>query len=182
VASKTRLPAVVPTRTKPQSLAYVEKPLSQRWIAHAQCQRLGWVMVPYDATECLTHAIADPFDELAHSLCEEGFFEFIHPDLLKGLNDLEKFLVDDLCGLAQGWRKTRITGWEKNRTVIVTNADAVLSVDSVMTDLFSKLGTKINDYKLLDDKSMDDARIFYALERLQEYVIRNVLKIVKGWK
>ena len=182
MASKSHLPAVVPTRTKPQSLAYVEKPLSQRWLAHTKRQRLGWVMVPHSATEDITHAIAAPFDELAHALCEEGFFEFAHPDLLKGLNDLEKFLVEDICSLAQGWRKLSITGWEKQRTVIVTNEDAVLRVDDVLTDLFGKLGTKISDYKLLDDRIDNDNRIFYAIERLQEYVIRNVLKIVKGWK
>jgi hypothetical protein len=182
VVSKSHLPAVVPTRTKPQSLAYVEKPLSQRWMADARCERLGWVMVPYDATENLTHAIADPFDELAHAMASEGFFEFAHPDLLKGLNDLEKFLVEDLCSLANSWRKTRITGWEKSRTVVVTNEAAVIRVDEVMTDLFGKLGEQIKDYNLLDDRDRNDARIFFALQRLQEYVIRKVLKVVRGWK
>jgi hypothetical protein len=182
VANKSHLPVAIPTRSKPQSLAYVEKPLSQRWLAHTKRQRLGWVMVPHSHAEDITRAIAEPFDEMSHALYSEGFYEFIHPDLLKGLNDLEKFLVEDICALATGWRKTSITGWEKSRVVIVTTGDAVLEVDKVLTDLFGNLGTKITDYSLLNDKSDDDKRILFALERLQEYVIRNVLKIVRGWK
>jgi uncharacterized protein YutE (UPF0331/DUF86 family) len=182
VANKSQLPAVVPLCAKPTSLAYVNKPLSQRWRVDAECKRLGWVMVPHTAGENITSAVAAGFDRLQASLYQHGLYEIAHPHLLSNVERLEEKLVEQLCDLAKGWLSARLNGWQKARTVIVTNQVAVQTVSDLVSSLFVSLGTKISDYKLINDKDDQEALILLNLENLQEDVTEGIVKIVRGWK
>jgi hypothetical protein len=182
VASKSQLPAVIPMRMKPVSLAYAQQPLSQRWRVDAECKRLGWVMVPHTAGDDITSAVASNFDKFQNSLYQHGLYEIAHPKLLSNIERLEDKLTEQLCDIAKGWLKTRLTGWQQARIVIVTNAVAVQMVDDLMSNLFTSVGTKISDYKLINDGDDREALILLDLENLQEDVMEAVVKVVRGWK
>lgn len=251
MANRSQLPAVIPMRTKPTSLAHVQQPLSQRWRVDAECKRLGWVMVPHTAGDDITNVIATNFDKLQESLYQHGLYEIAHPKLLSSIERLEDKLTEQLCGIANTWLRMRLAGWQKSATftgsisngvlttigaventinpgavlsgdtvatgtviisqltgsvtggagtyavspsnqsvasapltatVILTNAVAVQMVDELMSKLFSSLGQKIADYRLINDKDDQEALLLLDLENLQEDVREGVVNIVRGWK
>jgi hypothetical protein len=55
-------------------------------------------------------------------------------------------------------------------------------VDDLMSNLFTSVGTKISDYKLINDGDDREALILLDLENLQEDVMEAVVKVVRGWK
>jgi hypothetical protein len=154
--------------------------LSKRWLVDARCKRLGWVMVPYDATDKLTNEIADAFDEFATIIFEQKIV--VHPMLLNRIESLEKSLIEKLCELANSWRKTRIERFEEARVEVVTNRVALAIVLETVAALFARLDAKISDYGLIDMDVKEGELVFCAIECLDERVTEAVTQIVRGWK
>jgi hypothetical protein len=166
--------------TRPKSLAYRPQKLSRRWLADAQCKKLGWVMVPYDASEKLTHAVAGAFDILQTAITVKKLV--VHTSLLDMIERLETALIEKLCDLASSFRRTRITRWEQTDIEVVTAKAALGFVTELLEALFSRLHTRITDYTLIDCNNPDDKLTFLELECLEEKVVEDVTKIVEGWK
>ena len=167
------------TALQSRSLAWEHRELSRRWIVDAQCKRLGWVMVPCGAGEDLTNIIADAFDALERNVILQKLR--VHESLLTLIESLEESLIVQTCDLTSGWRKTRITRWEQARVEIVTNARAVEKLTQLLQALFERMHVRITDYSLIDAENDKDKLVFLELERLEEKVTEDVIKLAKGW-
>ena len=83
----------------------------------AECKRLGWVMVPCDAGEPLSKAIANSFSTLQTAITLKQLV--VHTSLLDLIERLEAALIEKLCELATSFRDTRsdsLTKYEKAKT------------------------------------------------------------------
>jgi hypothetical protein len=156
------------------------KPKTRRWLVDAKCKRLGWVMVPVTAGDDITHVIAKNFDKMEQAFITKKIP--VHESLLDLLERLEGSMIEKLCELANGWRKTRITKWQQARTEIVSTKAALRLVLELLDDLFERMHTRITDYTLIDVTKDQDKLVFLELECLEEKVIEDVTKIAKGWK
>jgi hypothetical protein len=157
-----------------------EKPKSRRWLVDSKCKKLGWVMVPVTAGDDLARAITKSFDKMEQAFITKKIP--VHESLLDLIERLETNLIEKLCELANGWRKTRITKWQEARTEIVSMAGALTVVLELLDQLFDRLHTRVTDYTLIDTSKDQDKLVFLELECLEEKVIEDVAKIVKGWK
>ena len=156
------------------------KQLSRRWLVDAKCRRLGWVIVPYDAGDKLTNAIADAFDEFETIIFEQKIV--VHPMLLNRIEHLENALIEKLCGLASSWRKTRFEKFEEARVEVVTHKVALAITLDLVAQLLARLDAKIIDYSLIDMDAREGELVFLAIECLDERVTEDVTKIVRSWK
>jgi hypothetical protein len=156
----------------------------------AECKKLGWVMVPYDAGVPMSKAVAACFLKLQISI--ELKQMVVHTALLDLIERLETALIEKLCDLATTFRTTRAERWElyrnartdseKNDITVLTTATAIDFIRELMDALFARLHRQIGDYALIDVKDARDKLMFLELECLEEKVKEDVLKIVGAWK
>ena len=163
---------------------------SRRWLMEAECKKLGWVMVPYDAGVPISKAVAASFFKLQVSI--ELKQMVVHTSLLDLIERLETALIEKLCDLATTFRETRAERWEtyrnaqtdieKSNITVMTTAIAVEFVGELIDALFARLHRQITDYGLIDSKDAQDKLMFLELECLETKTKEDVLKIVGAWK
>jgi hypothetical protein len=101
---------------------------SRRWLMEAECKKLGWVMVPYDAGVPMSKAVAKSFEQLQNAI--ELKHMVVHTSLLDLIERLETALIEKLCDLATTFRETRAERWEAHRNA---TTDAEKNAITVMT-------------------------------------------------
>jgi hypothetical protein len=163
---------------------------SRRWLMEAECKRLGWVMVPYNAGVPLSKAVASSFDTLQKAITVKQLV--VHTSLLDLIERLEAALIEKLCDLATTLLVTRSDRWtqyemaktekEKSDIEVFTNEVAMAFVSDLLEALFARLHRQITDYALINSKDPQDKLMFLELECLEDKVKEDVLKIVGAWK
>jgi hypothetical protein len=156
----------------------------------AECKKLGWVMVPYDAGVPMSKAVAACFLKLQVAI--ELKQMVVHTSLLDLIERLETALIEKLCDLATTFRSTRAERWETYRNaktdaekaavVVLTTANAVEFVGDLIDELFARLHKQVTDYDLIDSKDRQEKLMFLELECLETKTKEDVVKIVGAWK